>query len=109
MATDAGMGRTMQRRNPYRMWPSSCERALAGWLLLAVVAAGLCLVDIHLAGAATGEDPDWPCVQRKVPEISSGQVWNGPRLQSADDSWRNDNALADLAHKLASRRTEISE
>jgi len=41
--------------------------------------------------------------------ISPGQVWNGPPFQSVDDSWRNDDALADLARKLASRRTELTE
>ena len=24
------------------------------------------------------QDPDWPCVQRLVPELALGQMWNGP-------------------------------
>ena len=30
--------------------------------------------------AAAGEDPDWPCIQRKVSEISPAQVWSGPAV-----------------------------
>ena len=28
--------------------------------------------------AASGTDPDWPCIQRKQPHLSLGQVWTGP-------------------------------
>ena len=45
-------------------------------LFSAFVAIGMGLAASPLAVAAGG-DPDWPCVQRKVPEISSGQVWTG--------------------------------
>lgn len=58
---------------------------------------------------AAGNDPDWPCVQRKVPEISSGQVWTGPALDDIGDSWQSDDALAQLARAIASRRTDMAE
>src|SRR5262249_2973803 len=78
----------------------------AGCLPLAVFVIALCFADARVVVAATGEDPDWPCVQRKVAEISSGQVWNGPPLDTGN-AWRDDNAAADLARNLASRRTEL--
>lgn len=59
--------------------------------------------------AAAGEDPDWPCVQRKVSEISPAQVWNGPALDADADSWRSDDALAELSATIASRRTEMAD
>lgn len=59
--------------------------------------------------AAAGEDPDWPCIQRKVSEISPAQVWNGPALDADEDGWRNDDALAQLSATLASRRTEMAD
>lgn len=66
-----------------------------------------------LAGAssvlAAGEDPDWPCVQRKIPEISVGQVWTGPAVEGVDESWRQDAALAGLAREIASRRTALED
>jgi hypothetical protein len=61
------------------------------------------------AATAAGSDSDWPCVQRKVTEISAGQVWNGPPLDGIGDSWRDDAALADLARMIASRRTDMAE
>ncbi len=78
----------------------------AGCLPLAVFVIALCFADARMVVAATGEDPDWPCVQRKVAEISPGQVWNGPPLDTGN-AWRDDNAAADLARNLASRRTEL--
>jgi hypothetical protein len=77
-----------------------------GCLPLAVFVIALCFADARVVVAATGEDPDWPCVQRKVAEISPGQVWNGPPLDTGN-AWRDDNAAADLARNLASRRTEL--
>ncbi|MCJ2121966.1 hypothetical protein [Methylobacterium sp. J-077] len=54
------------------------------------------------------QDPDWPCVQRKVATLSSGQFWTGPDIAAAGD-WGTDNDAAVLAQKIASRRTELSE
>ena len=79
-------------------------RTIAGLLLAAAVLAGA----IGPAVAA-GEDPDWPCIQRKVSEISPAQVWSGPPLDVAVDAWRDDSALAELAAAIASRRTEMSD
>jgi hypothetical protein len=61
------------------------------------------------AFAASPADPDWPCVQRKVPEISVGQVWSGPPVEPIGDSWRDDAVIAELARKLAARRTAMDE
>jgi len=61
------------------------------------------------SAAAAGEDPDWPCIQRKVSEISPAQVWNGPALDADEDSWRSDDALAALSATIASRRTEMAD
>lgn len=60
-----------------------------------------------LAGPAFAQpksDPDWPCVQRKAPEIDLAQVWNGPDPASAG-KWTEDQDAATLAQQLASRRT----
>jgi hypothetical protein len=53
-------------------------------------------------------DPDWPCVQRKVPTISVGAVWSGPPPAEAG-AWGRDFEAAALAQKLASRRTPLDE
>ena len=50
--------------------------------------------------------PDWPCVQRKVPVISSAQVWDGPPI---DDIKEFDPRLRDLTAVLESRRVSTED
>jgi hypothetical protein len=59
--------------------------------------------------AAADTDPDWPCFQRKVTEISPAQVWTGPSLDAVGEAWRDDGDLAELAATIASRRTEMAD
>jgi hypothetical protein len=54
--------------------------------------------------------PDWPCVQRKVPTLSAGSVWSGPALdEKAAEAWRDDPVVAAFVPKLVSRRTAEEE
>ncbi len=53
-------------------------------------------------------DPDWPCAQRKVTTLGYGSFWTGPDLTSAGE-WGSDREAAQLARKLASRRTDLGE
>jgi len=74
-------------------------------------ALALCLLlfgpaDLRAAGS---EDPDWPCIQRKVPEISAGTVWAGPLVEGLDEAWRADAEVSALAGRIAARRTLIEE
>jgi hypothetical protein len=70
-------------------------------LAMAVLAAGPALAQPRF-------DADWPCVQRKVPNIAVGAVWSGPPPESAGP-WDKDFPAAALAQKLASRRTSLDE
>lgn len=56
--------------------------------------------------AAEFDDPDWPCIQRKVPELSIGQMWSGP-MPAADAGDRPE--IRALASALAPRRNSIEE
>jgi hypothetical protein len=76
-------------------------------LARSLVLVGL-LVPIANAGAAT-TDPDWPCMQRKVPQLSLGQVWNGPDLPPAAKDWSKDSAVSALVEEVAARRMPIAE
>ena len=61
-----------------------------------------------VSAMAANTDPDWPCIQRKVPQLSLGQIWNGPELPAAaKDS--NDPAIAALVEEVAARRMPIAE
>ena len=59
--------------------------------------------------SAAAHDPDWPCVQRKVPTMSFGQVWSGPPLDDAARTWRDDKAVAELVPTIVARRTSMEE
>jgi hypothetical protein len=61
------------------------------------------------SGAQPQPDPDWPCIQRKVPELSVAQVWTGPPIEEARQNWRSDHAAARLAGELSARRMPIEE
>ncbi|MDX8532987.1 hypothetical protein RFM41_14250 [Mesorhizobium sp. VK25A] len=71
-------------------------------LVVAVLATGT------NAGAATA-DPDWPCVQRKVPQLSLGQVWNGPDLPPSAKDWSDDASVSALVEDVAARRLPLGD
>jgi hypothetical protein len=70
-----------------------------------VVAMGLWSM-VH---AADPRNPDWPCVQVKVPEMSLAAVWAGPSLDHVGSAWENDANVKDLVARLAARRTPLEE
>ena len=71
--------------------------------------AALLLPAASAALAVANTDPDWPCIQRKVPELSLGQVWNGPELPASAKDWSKDPQIPALVKELAARRVPIAE
>ncbi len=77
--------------------------------------AGVALVvALGTAGAARSappgpRDPDWPCQQIKVPQLSLASVWSGPSLDAQQDDWREQAPVADLVHDIAQRRVPIEQ
>ncbi|PRD41504.1 hypothetical protein C5748_21495 [Phyllobacterium phragmitis] len=59
--------------------------------------------------AAANTDPDWPCIQRKVPQLSIAQVWTGPELPENAAKWADDPAISQLATEMAARRNSIED
>ena len=59
--------------------------------------------------AAQGDDPDWPCIQRRVALLSLGQIWNGPELPQTAADWSKDAAITALVQELAARRVPLPE
>jgi hypothetical protein len=70
-------------------------------------AAALASVPAEVVGG--GHDPDWPCIQRKVPELSAAAVWQGPPIEEALENWREDAEVVALVEELAARRTPMDE
>ena len=58
-----------------------------------------CLLLPGLASAQPRTDPDWPCVQRLVPELAPAALWQGPPLPELPAD-RRDAALDELATTL---------
>jgi hypothetical protein len=77
--------------------------------LAAAFMAGLLAVPPSGARAARGTDPDWPCIQRKVPTVSAGMVWAGPPVDENDRSWEKSGELSELVERLAARRTPVED
>ncbi|MBS3648359.1 hypothetical protein KEU06_06920 [Pseudaminobacter sp. 19-2017] len=61
------------------------------------------------AFAAQSHDPDWPCVQRKVPELSFPQIWTGPELPESAKDWSKDKQIEALVTEVSARRMPIEE
>ena len=61
------------------------------------------------ARAADFSDPTWPCVQRKVPNLSWGMMWTGLPLDGSLGDWREDDRVRPLAARIAVRRTPMEE
>jgi hypothetical protein len=77
---------------------------------LAIVTLGAASIATVHGYTATprAEDPDWPCQQRLVPNLTAAAYWNGP--QPADlGNWRTDPKVADLVQRLAPRRVTTEE
>lgn len=78
-------------------------------LRIVLLLAALAGMAAPRAGAADFSDPDWPCIQRKVPHLAPAQMWSGPALGDPLPDWRADPAVARLAPVLAARRTPEPE
>lgn len=81
---------------------------MARMLLVHSLMAAAMLASAANAGAATS-DPDWPCQQRKVPQLSLGQIWNGPELPKSAEEWSHDRTISALVDDLAARRLPLAE
>lgn len=80
-------------------------------VLSAIFAATLCCaIWSHVpAAAAVSKDPDWPCIQPKVPKITAGMMWAGPPVNEDDRSWEKSPEVSELVKQLASRRLPIEK
>ncbi|MDX8481120.1 hypothetical protein RFN28_22045 [Mesorhizobium sp. VK24D] len=63
----------------------------------------------NASAMAANTDPDWPCMQRKVPQLSLRQVWNGPELPPAAKDWSEDASVSALVEEVAARKLPIAD
>ena len=55
------------------------------------------------------KDPDWPCIQVYIEELSWGSIWTGPPLDDNSSKWSDDEQLNLLTKKLMNKRTKETE
>lgn len=60
---------------------------------------------VHAQSAAKGP-PDWPCVQRLVPELAWGTIWTGPSPDELQRDWWEDEELARVVRFATDRQTD---
>jgi hypothetical protein len=61
---------------------------------------------VGAAAAPPAQDPDWPCPQRLVPELSAGTFWDGPPPATVLD-WHADPRVVKLVEAVAPRDVEV--
>ncbi len=73
------------------------------------IGAALLAPVLAFAQPPGARDPDWPCQQIKVSELSLAAVWSGPAVDPHDAAWQADPAVAELVEKLVPRREPIEQ
>lgn len=59
--------------------------------------------------AGPSDDPSWPCIQRKQPHLSIGQLWPGPLPDDGAAELAQRPDIAALAQVLEQRRLSLPE
>jgi hypothetical protein len=86
------------------MTPRQC--IIAGALLSG---AALYLTGTAQSAPPGPHDPDWPCQQIKVPQLSLAAVWSGPSIDQQQENWQQDQTVTELVRETAQRRTPIEQ
>ncbi len=75
----------------------------------AIIGGALIAPTLSFAQPPGLRDPNWPCQQIKVSELSLASVWSGPPVDPRDTTWKDNPAVADLVATLAPRREPIDQ
>jgi len=62
---------------------------------------------VSSSALADPRDPDWPCAQPKVADLSAAAMWNGPSIADVGDTWQDDPKVKDLVDRITARRTPL--
>jgi hypothetical protein len=74
----------------------------------AILAASVLGMTAPAFAAADPNNPDWPCVQKKVENLSPTAIWAGPPIDNVKD-WARDEKVAALVRTLAARKVPIDK
>jgi hypothetical protein len=92
------------------MMKTICARLLpaAVTVTIALSALGLAAAPAKAQRAAAGP-PDWPCVQRLVPELAWGTIWTGPSIDDLEEPWWSDPEIGRTVRVAGARATAADE
>lgn len=76
---------------------------------LSIAALALPLLVFTQLNAANFDDPTWPCIQRKVLNLSIGQMWAGEIVENPNKNLVNNDLITTVAAALSVRRTSMEE
>lgn len=57
------------------------------------------------AQRAAAGPPDWPCVQRLIPELAWGTIWTGPSPEELEQAWWEDEVVGRVVRYATARAT----
>jgi hypothetical protein len=81
----------------------------------AAVAVAATLAALTMAAApaaaqrAAAGPPDWPCVQRLIPELAWGTIWTGPPIDELEERWWSDPEIGRTVRTAGARDTASDE
>ncbi len=75
---------------------------------LIAIAVAAFVLPYAFALAKDEATPDWPCIARKVVEISPATIWDGPSIEGFEN-WRNDDEIRKLSEFVVARRNAQEE
>jgi hypothetical protein len=61
------------------------------------------------AQRAAAGPPDWPCVQRLIPELAWGSMWSGPSIEELEENWWADEEIGRVVRFAGTRETAQSD
>ncbi len=67
--------------------------------------AACCLIAVNVP--AQQSNPDWPCVQGYVPEVSASIIWAGTLPEELDKKWKDYDEIKSLVRKIVAKRLDV--
>ncbi|HET8790485.1 MAG TPA: hypothetical protein VFM75_04700 [Modicisalibacter sp.] len=80
-----------------------------GCALVVALFLALAFDDLAEAQPAATGPPDWPCVQRLIPELAWGTLWAGPSPEELEQAWWDDEEIGSVVRFATSRDTSVED
>ena len=72
-------------------------------------AMALLVLASSAVAAPRNTDPDWPCQQAKVSELSVASYWSGPAIEASAADWQQNASVRSLVGLITQRRMPLEQ